>query len=250
MRTIGDPFLILDTVDSTNIHAMAMAHARLAGHGAAFFARHQTVGKGQWGRQWHAEAGENIILSVILQPKTLSPEDPFPLHIISGLACHDLFKRYAGDETTIKWPNDIYWRDRKAGGILIESSLSGNRFQNVVVGMGMNINQTAFPADLPNPTSLRQITGKGYPVEELASELCADLEKRFQQWVKEGADGMHAAYNGLLYARGRSVELRYQGTTRRVLVRGVDRQGRLLVQGDREEALAFGEVEWVRGSER
>lgn len=248
MRTIGDPFLILDSVDSTNIHAMALAHARLAGHGAAFFARHQTDGKGQRGRQWRSAPGENIILSVILQPETLSPADPFPLHAITALACYDLFNKYAGDETAIKWPNDIYWRDRKAGGILIESSLTGNRYQHVVAGMGMNINQASFPADLSHPVSLRQITGRKHPVEDLARELCGQLEARYQQWMRGEEEPMMAEYNGLLFALDRTVELRYQGKVRRVRIRGVDRQGRLLVHSDRDEALVFGGVDWIPGT--
>lgn len=248
MRTIGDPFLILDTVDSTNIHAMALAHARLAGHGAAFFARNQTAGKGQRGRQWLSEPGENIILSVVLQPGSLSPADPFPLHAITALACYDLFNSYAGDETAIKWPNDIYWRDRKAGGILIESSLAGNRYQYVVAGMGMNINQASFPAEISHPVSLRQITGRKHSVEDLARQLCGKLETRYQQWMRGDESGMLEAYNGQLFARGRTVKLGYHGAVRRVRILGVDRQGRLLVRSDRDEALSFGEVEWIPGS--
>ena len=250
MRTIGDPFLILDSVDSTNIHAMALAHARLAGHGAAFFARHHTAGKGQRGRQWRSEPGENIILSVILQPETLSPADPFPLHAITALACYDLFNKYAGDETAIKWPNDIYWRDRKAGGILIESSLTGNRYQHVVVGMGMNINQTSFPSEVTTPVSLRQVTGKLHPVEDLTRELCGTLQDRYQQWTEGDEGAMFETYNRLLFARDRTVELTYHGLTRRVRILGVDRQGHLLVHSDRDEVLSFGEVEWIPGSLR
>jgi BirA family biotin operon repressor/biotin-[acetyl-CoA-carboxylase] ligase len=248
MRTIGEPFLILDTVDSTNIHAMALAHARLADHGTAVFAHHQTHGKGQRGRQWRSEPGENIILSVVLRPTTLSPADPFPLQAIAALACYDLFNRHAGDETAIKWPNDIYWRDRKAGGILVESSILGNSYRHVVVGMGININQVVFPSDIARPVSLRQITGTRHDAEKLARELCTDLEARYQQWLGGQELEMLAEYNDHLFARGNTAELRHNGEVRRVRILGVDRQGRLLVHSDRDEAWSFGEVDWIPGT--
>jgi len=248
MRTIGDPFLILDTVDSTNIHAMALAHARLADHGAAFFALEQRAGKGQRGRQWRSEVGENIILSVVLQPESFVPADPFPLQAIAALACYDLFNRYAGDETAIKWPNDIYWRDRKAGGILIESSILGNAYSHAVVGMGININQVVFPAELTNPVSLRQITGREHDVQELARELCRDLEHRYQQWLSGEETKMLADYNEHLYARERTADLRRGGVVWSARIRGVDRAGQLLVHTDRDESWSFGEVDWIPGS--
>ena len=250
MRTIGDPFLILDTVDSTNIHAMALAHARLADHGAAFFARSQTAGKGQRGRQWRSDTGENIILSVVLQPQGFLPSDPFPLQAIAALACYDIFNRYSGDETAIKWPNDIYWRDRKAGGVLIESSILGNDYRHAVIGMGININQTAFPPELANPVSMRQVTGRKHPVEDLARELCGDLEARYKQWMKGEETAMLAEYNDRLYARGRMADLRHNGIVHSVRILGVDREGRLLVHTDRDEAWSFGEVDWIAGSVR
>ena len=84
-----------------------------------------------------------------------------------SLPAYDFFNFYAIDETSIKWPNDIYWRDRKAGGILIENILQGKKWKFAIVGIGININQTLFPASLPNPVSLKQITGKTFNVVEL-----------------------------------------------------------------------------------
>jgi BirA family biotin operon repressor/biotin-[acetyl-CoA-carboxylase] ligase len=247
MQTIGHPFIILDSTESTNIHAMALAHARLTGHGAAFFALEQTAGRGQRGKSWSSEPGENIILSVVLQPEGLSPANPFPLHALAGLACSDFFNKYAGDETTIKWPNDLYWRDRKAGGVLIESTISGEKIRHAVVGMGININQVAFPSHLPNPVSLRQITGKRHDAVGMARELCSLLERRYQQCAGGGFDAILETYNKRLYARGRTVTLNIGGSEASWEVLGVDRDGRLHVRGREEKALSFGEVEWRPG---
>jgi BirA family biotin operon repressor/biotin-[acetyl-CoA-carboxylase] ligase len=248
MLPLGHSFTVLDSIESTNIHAMAMAHARLAGHGDAFFAREQTAGKGQRGKSWFSEPGQNIILSVVLQPEGLSPSDPFPLHAMAALGCFDLFNKYAGDETAIKWPNDLYWRDRKAGGILLESSISGETLRHVVLGIGININQVSFSPHLPNPVSLRQITGAWQDSEGLARELCQHLERRLGQLQADGMDGLLGEYNERLFGRGRSALLNVGGAVQRWTIRGVDRSGRLLVGDHGDRALDFGEVEWQTGS--
>ncbi len=97
--------------------------------------------------------GENIILSAVLEPVALSPSRrPSDLSACVALACYDLFSRYTREEDiTIKWPNDLYWNDRKAGGILIENSFHGERWTIAIVGIGININQVVFPADCPQP---------------------------------------------------------------------------------------------------
>ncbi len=246
MHTIGQPFILLDSTESTNIHAMAEAHARLAGHGTAFFAQEQTSGKGQRGKSWLSEPGKNIILSVVLQPREMNPADVFPLHLISALACFDLFNKYAGGETAIKWPNDLYWRDRKAGGILIENAVLGNRVEFSIVGMGININQTLFPEQLVNPVSLRQITGKTHAAPEMARELCGLLDKRYSQFLKTGMDQLLVEYNQHLFARGRQVWLKTGNIRSKWVVKGVDRNGLLLAEAVGEKrSFAFGEVEWM-----
>src|SRR6188474_1138078 len=138
-------------------------------HGMAIFSHEQTAGKGQRGKNWASEKGSNIALSILLNPYPLSVPDQFKLSVCIAVSVWDLFSKYAGDETKIKWPNDLYWRDRKAGGILIEnviqssppvSDLVGrqlsvadtkkpieNKWQWAVIGIGININQTNFPDD-------------------------------------------------------------------------------------------------------
>src|SRR5688572_2022740 len=168
---IGQPFTILSSVDSTNNYAMARVQAGLAQHGAAWFAHEQTAGKGQRNKHWLTNPSENILLSVVLQPFTLTASEQFLLSASVALACCDFYKNYAGEETSIKWPNDLYWRDRKAGGILIENNFRGSEWVFAIAGIGININQTSFDPALPNPVSLKQITGKNFNVIQLAREL-------------------------------------------------------------------------------
>jgi BirA family biotin operon repressor/biotin-[acetyl-CoA-carboxylase] ligase len=161
-----------------------------AQHGTVIFSHEQIAGKGQRGKNWVSEKGSNIALSILLNPYPLRIQDQFKLSVCVAVSVHELFSRYAGDETKIKWPNDIYWRDRKAGGILIENvigsselgvqSSESGKWKWAVVGIGININQTTFSPGLPNPVSLKQISGKSFEPIELAKELCSFLEKNYQ----------------------------------------------------------------------
>ncbi|MFT3932685.1 MAG: biotin--[acetyl-CoA-carboxylase] ligase [Chitinophagaceae bacterium] len=120
MISTGGHLTILESVDSTNNYAMAMVRAGQAKHGDGFFALEQVQGRGQRGKTWLTEPGTNIILTIVLQVQNPLSQQ-FSLSMAIALAVYDFFAKHAGDETSIKWPNDIYWRDRKAGGILIES---------------------------------------------------------------------------------------------------------------------------------
>ncbi|MDX2046252.1 MAG: biotin--[acetyl-CoA-carboxylase] ligase [Chitinophagaceae bacterium] len=245
MNLIGQPFITLQQVDSTNNYAMAQAHARLATHGTTYFAMEQTGGKGQRGKNWFSLPGENIMQSVVIEPGNLPAASQFCLSAATALACYDFFNVYAGDETFIKWPNDLYWRDRKAGGILIENVLSGKVWQYAIAGTGININQTVFDVSLPNPVSLKQITGKHYDVLELASQLCSRLQKRYEQLHQGNFSELLEQYNKVLYKKGQTIRLKKDNRVFNCTLEEVNNAGQLVVKTGIEEHFDFGEVEWV-----
>ena len=227
---------------------MAQARAGLAKSGDAWFTLHQTAGKGQRGRQWKDNPGENILMSIALQPPGLLLSQQFPLSAAIALACFDFFSKLAGEETSIKWPNDLYWRDRKAGGILIENVIgqatsSANLWQWSIIGTGININQVAFPDHLPNPVSLKQITGKTNDVTALAKQLCSCMEKRLQQLDKPYQ--LLEDYNHHLYARSKSVKLKKGTRLFDAIIQRVTTDGKLVVTTSMEEQFEFGELEWL-----
>jgi BirA family transcriptional regulator, biotin operon repressor / biotin---[acetyl-CoA-carboxylase] ligase len=243
---IGHSFIELESVDSTNNYAMARASAGMASHGTLFFAYDQWAGKGQRGKVWTSIPGENIILSAVLQPVPLPVTQPFPLSACVALACRDLFSRYAGAaDTTIKWPNDLYWRDRKAGGILIESSVSGGHWTLAVAGMGININQVQFPGTARNPVSLRQIAGQPFDVLTLARELGDLLNQRYHTLESGQSALLVREYNTHLYKRGQTVRLKKGTAVFETTVEGVSAQGELLTRDVLERRFSFGEVEWI-----
>lgn len=266
LLSIGHAFIELGSVDSTNNYAMACATAGSARHGTLYFAHDQWAGKGQRGRTWTSKPGENIILSAVLEPVALVSSQAFALSACVALACHDLFSRYAGIESTcIKWPNDLYWGDRKAGGILIENSFRGDRWAFAIAGIGININQTDFSAlsaeslrgpqgTARNPVSLRQITGQSYDAVQLARELGACLDRRYQELAggnsagevsANAISGLLAEYNDRLYRLGQEVRLRKDNAVFDTVITGVTLQGHLLTKDVLEREFSFGEVEWV-----
>ena len=244
LLAIGHSFVELESVDSTNNYAMALAKAGKAGHGTLVFAHDQRAGKGQRGRSWESTPGKNIILSAVLEPVAFPPLSAFGLSAAVALACHDLFSQYAGAESVaIKWPNDLYWNDRKAGGILIENQFKGMQWVLAIAGIGININQVVFDVAGRNPVSLRQITGRVFDVVSLARELGSCLDRRYTQW--EAGEPLIGEYNRVVYRMGQEIQLKKDGAVFRTRVEGVSPQGELVTRDVMERRFAFGEVEWI-----
>ena len=248
---IGLPFTELTEVDSTNIYAMNQVKTNMAGHGAAFLAQKQWAGKGQMGKVWEAESGQNILLSVVLDPKKLvfngSELEPSIVSLLIAVGCFNFFITYAGDETRIKWPNDIYWRDRKAAGILIENSFRGPIWQWSVAGMGVNINQTVFGTGLQKAVSLKQMTGKTFQVPALAKELCNHIEAALQMVVDKGPGTLLELYNNALYKKGEQVQLDIEGKKITATICRVLSNGHLEIETENgsKQSHALGAIQWL-----
>ena len=247
---IGLPFIELQSIDSTNNYARLQVHAGLARHGMTVFTHDQTAGKGQRGKNWVSEKGANIMMSVLIKPYPLILSQQFHLNVCIATALHEFFSHYAGDDTSLKWPNDLYWQDRKAGGILIESIVvsresGGSDWQWAIAGIGININQTVFPSFLSNPVSLKQITGKNFDAPGLAKELCGILDKNFMSLTKGNFQKIYQYYLDHLYKKDRKVMLKKNNRVFEAMIRSVTPAGKLIVEHGIEEEFDFGEIEWV-----
>ena len=246
MPKTGSSLVILNQVDSTNNYAMAKVHAGMAKHGDTYFTTVQTAGKGQRGRVWETADGVNIALSLILDVQLLNASQQFQLLVSVALGCYDFFERYAGQETSIKWPNDIYWGDRKAVGVLIENSFQGSDWKFAVAGIGVNINQTHFGNSLKNPVSLKQITGKTYDLTPLAKELQIHVLNRFSAIQKDPFSLSLAEYNGHLFGLNKKMHFKKGSIHFDATIQGVTPFGQLVTMDSKQERLFnFGEVEWV-----
>ena len=190
--TLGAPLIELSEIDSTNMYAMEQIHAQKALSGSVYQTDFQTNGKGQHGRIWESHRGENLLCTYILELNTLKqgknwvPSEQLALSAAVALGAQAFFMEFAGEETKIKKPNDIYWRDRKAGGILIENIVRGTDWTWTVIGIGLNINQTQFSNEAGNPVSLKQITGKDWDIKTMQKKLAESLSASLNLWLTEG----------------------------------------------------------------
>lgn len=150
------------------------------------YAGYQTAGRGQTGNGWESEENKNLLCSIVLPPR----QNLFELNVVVAVAV----RRVLGEDFTIKWPNDIYWQDKKVAGILIENAIIGNELNYSIAGIGLNVNQTEWKTDAPNPVSLKQITGQEYNIDELMQRLDAEVQKALKEAV-------WAEYKAHLYRR-------------------------------------------------
>lgn len=245
MQSLGRRFTILTSVDSTNNYATREVHAGLANHGDVYLSFDQTQGKGQRNKQWITRPGENITMSILTHPVSLSPSSPFLLVAAVALGVFDFFQPYAGKKTSIKWPNDIFWGDRKAGGILIENQVRNQKWRIAIIGIGININQTDFGPFSEKAVSLSGITGKKFDIIILAKTLCTFLEKRYRQLLSGDSNDILKDYMAAMYKLNEEVCFRINGAEFRAKIEGVSPEGALLTSHPVHSRLSWGSVEWL-----
>lgn len=166
-----EPVLIhLEEVTSTSYYLKSLSHVKTLSDGCTVYTDFQTAGRGQKGNSWESARGENLMFSTILYPVGLKADRPFIVSQIISLAIKDVLERYTTD-ISIKWPNDIYWKEKKITGILIENTIMGDEVNKIIMGVGINLNQENFISNAPNPVSLKQITGNSYNVKDILVQV-------------------------------------------------------------------------------
>lgn len=153
------------------------------------YAGYQTAGRGQTGNSWESEEGKNLLCSILLPPN----KNLYFLNIAVSVA----LIRLIDEQLTIKWPNDIYWKDKKLAGILLENAIIGSEVKYAIAGIGLNVNQTKFVSNAPNPVSLKQITGKEYDMDQLMK----DLFEAVNTVLNEPEEVIWSEYKSHLYRR-------------------------------------------------
>ena len=157
------PLIILPETDSTNNYLTQLCNEQQSAvrEFTTVIAERQTAGKGQRGNSWESEDCRNITFSFVLYPTFIEARRQFILSQIVSLSIKEELDQWT-EGISIKWPNDIYWNEKKICGILIENDLSGHHIGRSISGIGVNINQDVFRSNAPNPISLKQITGKDH----------------------------------------------------------------------------------------
>ena len=138
-------------------------------------ADYQTAGRGCGTNTWESERGKNLTFSMLIHPKDIPARQQFHISMAASLAVCEALGQHIGD-LSIKWPNDIYWRNGKIGGMLIENLLQGDVIRDSIIGIGLNVNQQAFRSGAPNPVSMWQITGQETDCQQLLDDIlrCMD----------------------------------------------------------------------------
>jgi BirA family biotin operon repressor/biotin-[acetyl-CoA-carboxylase] ligase len=244
---IGKVVHAFEALASTNSYAQELLAKSKPTEGTVISAATQTAGRGQIGSKWESPQGESLSLSVILYPHFLLARKQFVLNMATALALRDTLSAYAKSEVSVKWPNDVYLGPRKVAGILIQNQLAGQQVQHSIIGTGVNINQPAFPSELPFATSLYLDTGVSYDLDEVAASYLLALEQRYLQLrAAQDARLRRDYYQHLAgYQELRTYRLP-DGREFEAEAAGVDEAGRLLLRIDgRLQAFALKEIALV-----
>ncbi|MDD5507119.1 MAG: biotin--[acetyl-CoA-carboxylase] ligase [Bacteroidales bacterium] len=229
-QIIGSRIIYLDRVSSTNAIALRLMEEHSYPEGCLFVAHTQYAGRGMGVNKWESEPGKNLTFSVVLFPDFLPVERQFMLNKMVSLALHDFISRLSLQAAvTIKWPNDIYLGERKAAGILINNVIQGASLVRSVAGIGLNINQEVFRSDAPNPVSLKNLTGKELRLERCLTDLCQDLDRRYEELRMGMFRQMDRDYLERQYRRGGFFPFLFHGKNIRASIESVDTFGRLVL---------------------
>lgn len=244
----GDRVVVrLDETSSTNTEMKLLQHKSPLPEGSVVMTEFQTAGRGQLGNTWYSGKGKNLLLSFLLYPHNVKARDQFIISRVVSLALKGVLNRYL-QGVTIKWPNDIYWKNKKIAGILIENSLVGQHIDYTIVGIGLNVNESEFPSELPNPVSMRQIAGSDLDRELLLKELHDELFNLYQRLKRAEIATIEQEYMRHLYRKEgvhwfADKDGRFKATIKNVLASG---HLVLATYPEREERVyAFKEVAFV-----
>ncbi|MDR1644883.1 MAG: biotin--[acetyl-CoA-carboxylase] ligase [Tannerellaceae bacterium] len=247
MHTDSPPRIIrLDETPSTNLYLREYLQKEPLPEGSVVVARSQTAGRGQAGNTWEAAPGENLTFSLVIYPSTTPASRQFIISQTVALALKETLDDYT-DGISIKWPNDMYRHDRKICGVLIENSLAGREIQSSIIGIGLNLNQTRFTGNAPNPVSLRQITGKTYDKDEVLKHFLTVFYSYYLLLLEEKEDELRAAYRAALY-RGDGTFYTFSDAAGRfdARIEDVEPSGHLVLRlrDDQKRRYAFKEISY------
>lgn len=189
----------LPETKSTNSYAVEILSKDRPEEGCVIVTDYQTKGKGTDSNTWESEKGKNLTFSLILYP-SFPADQQFIMNKAISLGIYDfLVAELPGHKVSIKWPNDLYIEERKICGILIQNSVIGNKLDYTVIGIGLNINQTSFISNAPNPVSLKMVTGIEYNLDEILQKLIHSLFNRYYTINPETIEIIETDYQEALY---------------------------------------------------
>ena len=221
------PVSYFPTVDSTMLEATRLAEAGCP-HGAVVSADEQTAGQGRHGRHWHSEPNSGLYISIVLRPSLATDSLPV-LTLALGLAAADAIAELTGLACDLRWPNDVMLDGRKVAGILVQLLDAA-----AIAGIGVNVNHSAFPAEIAaEATSLRIVSNRQYSREQLLLGLLAAVERYCATLTMEGKDKILATFSRRSsYARNKRVKVEQGASILEGTTAGLDPSGFLMIRRD------------------
>lgn len=195
---IGKHIVRLPQTDSTNNYANGQLSKNAVADGTVFLAYEQTVGRGQIKNLWESDPGKNLTFSIVVFPGFLDIHRQFLLSKVVALGIYTALRKYV-DALSVKWPNDIYAGDKKLGGILIENSIMYGSIKSSVIGIGINVNQTVFLSNAPNPVSLKILTNQQYDCDLILSEILSGIDHYYSLLKASEEDRIDQEFISALY---------------------------------------------------
>ena len=225
----------LDSVDSTSNYALSMKGTLPFKEGLVVTTDYQTSGNGQRGKFWESSVGENVLISIVIEPN-ISTKNQFLLSKCVALALYDLLTLYT-DDVSIKWPNDILVGKQKIAGILIQNILKGNEITHSVIGVGVNVNQTKFKAYSPQATSLNLLLNKTFDINTIQKQLLKCLGERIKQ-LRNGVN-QEKEYLSALFLNNKVAPFESEGQQFMGIIKGVSQSGKLYIQLEDDSITTF-----------
>ena len=223
------PVIWLDKTVSTNTELQRRADVEKLANESVLITGFQTAGRGQAGSLWESAAGENLTCSLLYYPEQLTADRSFVIAEMAALSVKRLLERYV-EVVSVKWPNDVYWTDRKICGILVENNFSGDRLIRSIIGIGLNLNQVIFHSNAPNPVSLTQITGLQFEPKHMLTQLRIEFHQLIQLLESKSADIIHQIYVDALYRKHEFHLYRDNNGGFEACIRNVEPSGHLILE--------------------
>lgn len=240
-----EPIYIPQTI-STNVSLAEICSKGYTGNLTCVYSSFQTDGRGQRGNKWESEDGKNLLFSFVVFPKELPAKEHFILLQITALALYDTLSLYT-EGISIKWPNDIYWEDKKICGTLIENDLSGMNIERSISGTGVNLNQKEFRSNAPNPISLSQITGHDYEIDDILHKIMTSASKYYFMYENGESETIRRKYFNAIYRKDGFHWYKDNNGKFEATIENIEKDGRFILK-DRKgnvRKYLFKEIEYV-----
>ena len=244
---VGQNIVRLLCVDSTNDYLKnQLSKSAPLPEGTVILADEQKAGRGQQNNVWYSEPGKNLTLSLLLKPSFLSISQQFVLNKAISLAINEVLQSIIGDHAKIKWPNDMYVKNHKIGGVLIENVIQGNKWKYAIIGIGLNVNQEHFPPEAKKATSMLKILHTDYDLQFLLTQLCSSIEAWYLKLKTDKIKDVDESYLTKLYRFNETASYQANGEVFNARIVGVDSSGLLqLDSGDSIRSYNIKEVEFL-----